>query len=543
MLLYETYAEDGPQIDDPQNPGVYSQHYAVTSYTYDLALHAVVGPTVSSQTYVGGYAGAPTNPYLQAYVLAGTVLVDRYTVPADPNAPGYDPAAVGLDRRVYHDEPTNPGGVRYDDQVLCDLELVAVQPYSPLGTGGTGRLVASWTTSSTDPVQGTAVGAVTRTVADLGAAGGEITGLPPGPYTLTLTLPAPIGCAVSRQVTVPAVTVAGCTDEYATNYAPAATLSDPATCTYAVRWRSAWGPGRMPVRVAALPGQVAAYSTALLYIGFRPGHPLAAQRPLSDPLELQATVGPDGFATFRLGPYLRAQLGTPDGAGGYRLDLNSPSAHDADLFVGYELRRHTGELLEHGYALNAAVPDEQLILNQALSPFQPAVPVWPGFDNYTVGNLTSADFGRFAGIGLGPANDYDHTALSCPTNPVPVAWLAPGGGFGYWVFQGRPQLGDDVGEGSSYQEPESGARRWSSRGDARRTITASSGVFKGAALMDGLRTLWRSPQVWYMPDVGSGVWVPVTIEPGTFPAGRLGSARQQVNISFTEAAPQYVQGQ
>ncbi|MDO7888164.1 hypothetical protein [Hymenobacter cheonanensis] len=370
--------------------------------------------------------------------------------------------------------------------------------------------------------------------------------LPAATYRVQVTdSSTPTPQVVGGTVTIKAYVapVIGCQDEYADNYDPAATTGGTASCTYTPRWRSAWGPSGVAVAVPALPGQVKAYTEANLFIGFRPGHPLAADRPLGPPLKLRATVGPQGFAVFRLGPYLQRALGASDGAAGYRLDLNSPTAFTADLYVGYELRRPTGELLEHGYALNSAVPDAAL-LPQVLSPFAGAVPVWPGFDSYQIAVKVTdgTPYGRGVLIS-GPASDFDLLTLPCPTNPLPVAWLAPGGGYGYWVFQGRPVLSDDVGEGQNFTEASSGERRWSQRGEAHGTITASSGVFNGPQFGEGLRTLWASPQVWYMPDVAGGEWVPVTLDGGSFPVRRLGLARTEVTLKFIEARPHYVQGQ
>ena len=427
---------------------------------------------------------------------------------------------------------TNPGG----------LQLDQLQLTQPTGTTPTGS-VAITVSGGLDPVTVAGIPGATTAVLAGGATQATATGLAPGDYTAVFTDADSPAKTLEAPFTIdPApVVVAGCQDEYATDYAPDATTAG--ACAYVVNWRSAWGPTGMAVRVPALAGQTAAYTRARLRIGFRPGHALAADRPFGPALELTATVGPDGFATFRLGPYLRSALGVDDGEDGRRLDLNSPTANTSDLFVGYELRRLTGELLEHGYALNAAVPDGALATGLLLSPFASRLPVWPGFDEYLLPQLNDAMVGKFGEMTTDNAYQYDNVRLPCPANPLPVAWLAPGGGFGYWVFQGRPQLGDEVGEGSSsYQEPESGERRYSDPGAARRTITASSGVFKGADLMEGLRTLWRSTQVWYKPMPG-GPWVAVTREPGSFPAGRLGVARQQVLVSFTHAAPEWAQGQ
>jgi hypothetical protein len=362
-------------------------------------------------------------------------------------------------------------------------------------------------------------------------------GLPPSTYTLRVRDSSSPAQVVQADLTVLPYTPpkAGCQDEYADNYDPAATSGGAVSCTYSPRWRSAWGPAGVAVRVPALPGQMAAYVVAELRIGFRPGHPLDATRPLGEPVKLHATIGPDGYATFRLGPYLRPALGSDDGAGGYRLDINTQTVDD--FYVGYELRRVTGEVLEHGYVVNAAVPDADLAEGTVLSSFA-QVPTWPGFD-WQRARLASRSTGRYGAMDeVYPS----HVRLPCPANPLPVAWLNPLGGWDFWVFQGRPQVGDEVGESQSFTEPATGQRRYSQRGEARGTTTASSGVFSGPQFAEGLRTLWASPQVWYQPVFG-GEWVAVTLGGGSFPVRRMGLARTEVNLTLNNATPHYSQGQ
>jgi hypothetical protein len=368
------------------------------------------------------------------------------------------------------------------------------------------------------------------------------TKLAPLRYTLRVTdSSTPTPQVVSGQVTVEpyAEPVAGCQDEYATNYDPAATSSG--SCEYAPNWRSAWGRGNMPVVVAAETTDTKSFLTALLRVGFREGHPLHDLRPLSAAITVRATIAPDGYATFHLGPFLRPLLGAADGLGGYRLDLNSDTAVSDDFYVGYELRRVTGEMLEHGYALNTAVPDEQLVEDRRLTPFAPLLPIWPGFDDYRIAFLANYNMGKFGELLDEAAMWFDTYRMPCPSNPLPVAWLAPEG-FGFWVFQGRPQLGDDVSDGQTYTEPSSGERRYSDPGEARQTVKASSGAFAGNDLLRGLRTLWRSPQVWYQPDP-EGEWIAVVVERGQRDVGRMGVRRQELQISFTHAAPEVAQGQ
>jgi hypothetical protein len=424
---------------------------------------------------------------------------------------------------------------------MCDLIIVSVTPYAPTTQGGTGSVTIRFTTTD-DFVIFSIAGPVNQNPGIVAAFDGVVYGpnLPPGTYTYSLNQQNDQGCTETGTFTVPDfVPVPGCTDEYADNYDPAATVSNN-SCTYTPRWRSAWQP--LAVRVAAQAGQVAAYVAAELRIGFRAGHPLAATRQLGAPIELRATVGPDGYATFVLGPYLRPALGAADGVGGYRYDLNSLTAFEADLYVGYELRRAgTDELLEHGYALNAAVPDALLPPDGVqLAPFA-VMPEWPGYLDYTVATL-STKLGGFGVVSGSVSGDYDTVRLPCPLNPLPVRWLAPGGGYGFWVFQGRPQLGDSVGEGQAFREASSGQQRYSDPGDAYQTYKATSGVFKGDSLLAGLRTLWRSPQAWAQLEPG-GDWLPIVIPRGDRDVARVGIRRQELILNFSLAAPEWAQGQ
>ncbi|WP_324671047.1 hypothetical protein [Hymenobacter sp. GOD-10R] len=333
----------------------------------------------------------------------------------------------------------------------------------------------------------------------------------------------------------PPETVRGCTNPAATNYNPLATEDDgscvlpppppdpePSPEPSALPWRSAWTP--LPVRVQATGDPLPPF----LSLELRAGSPLVPVQ------QLRATVGPDGYATFNLGPYLRSFLGSPLASGQRRLDLNSVNALTEEQYVGYELRDEV-KLHEAGLALNSAVPDE--LIPVYLTPFA-VLPVWPGFD-YEIARRTSE--GTLEAV-TESETGLARSGLPCPSNPLPVRWLSPEGGFGYWVFAGQPRYSDEVGEAQLYTEAVTAEQRISSRAPSRRRVEASSGLFTGKELLLGLRTLRFSPQAWYQPDP-EGPWVPITLGSGSFPLYREGVRKYEFSINFTEAAAVAVQGQ
>ncbi|TGD82866.1 hypothetical protein [Hymenobacter wooponensis] len=546
--IYEAYTEVSRQ-DDPQNPGVYTIQYEYTYSFWDDVAKAVEAGTQPS-SYMGGYAGAPPEP--QAYSWPTDTPLDAYTVPTDPAAAGYVAQYAGQYVTVYHD---GAGGVTYAPADVCDLAIKNIRPQAPSGPGAPGSVSFEATTSAatvTVNVHEAASGAFVLSLFQV-APGLLGTNLAPGNYALRVQDAQGCQLGISPEIlftvpTAPALVVLGCMDEEATNYNPLAT-EDNGTCRYAPRWVGAWSPEGVKVTVAPAGDPLPAYLSAELLAGYPVGHPLAASRPLVRVALLRATVAPSGLATFDLAPYLRAELGSLQ-QGARRLDLNSATAHTSDLFVGFQLLVG-GASVAKGYALNSALDEVTLELLRGsdlpLSPFGKTLPVWGGYD-FPVYALDEDPSGRFGLVTPRPAandgtKDIRVVNLPCPRYGLPVAWLAPGGGFGYWVFAGNHALGDEVGEGQSYLEATTQQLRYSSRTASRQVVEASSGVFSQRALAEGLRTLRRSVQAWYQPEGPGTTWVPITLKGGSFPAYREGRNRYEATIQFTEAVPQYVQGQ
>jgi hypothetical protein len=358
------------------------------------------------------------------------------------------------------------------------------------------------------------------------------------------------GCTAWQEyaITQPAPVV-GCRDESANNYNPLATQADNRLCRYTPRWVGVWSPEGVPVVVRPTAVPAPAYLSADLYAGYPVGHSLAAVRPLRYLATLRATVAPTGLATFDLAPYLRSELGALQDDGSRRLDLNSLSAQTDDLYVGFRLEM-AGKGMANGYALNSALVETKLeglrTGQDPLWPFGVTFPIWPGLSYFT-SKLHDDVTGRLGDVQKTPPASASAegilVAMPCPSHPLAVAWLAPEGGYGYWVFQGRHHYGDEIGEGQAYTEAGSNELRYSSRAPSRQTVEASSGIFSHRAFVEGLRTLRRAVQAWYRPAGLTGPWVPIVLKGGNFPAYREGRRRYEVTIQFTEAASMPIQGQ
>jgi hypothetical protein len=369
-----------------------------------------------------------------------------------------------------------------------------------------------------------------------------------GSYRLRLT--DANGCTASQEYTLtqPAPVV-GCLDASATNYNPLATQADNRLCRYTPRWVGVWSPDGVPVVVRPTAVPAPAYLSAELYAGYPAGHSLAAVRPLRYLATLRATVAPTGLATFDLAPYLRSELGALQDDGSRRLDLNSLSAQTDDLYVGFRLEM-AGQGMANGYALNSALGETKLeglrIGQDPLWPFGVTFPLWPGLSYFT-SKLHDDVTGRLGEVQKTPPASASAegilVAMPCPSHPLAVAWLAPEGGYGYWVFEGRHRYGDEIGEGQAYTEALTNELRYSRRAPSRRTIEASSGVFSDRALVEGLRSLRRAVQAWYRPTGLVGPWVPIVLQAGNFPAYREGRRRYEVTIQFSEGVAQTAQGQ
>jgi hypothetical protein len=430
------------------------------------------------------------------------------------------------------------------------LQLVSLTPFRPEAVPpATGR-VQILVSGGTAPLQ-VSIPGITAAPVPLNEDGFvEVEGLAPDVYTADIFDSSTPVQRVLVPFNIPAFVapVVGCFDEEAQNYDPLVTEPDNSLCVFAPQWRSLWPALAVPVVLSTDP--LPAYITAELYAGLPPGHPKADARPLRFLATLRATVSPrTGTAMVDVAPYLRPLFGALQSDGSRRLDINGLDAFGDDLYSYFRLKVG-GVAIRSGYVLNSALPEAALVpfteQGVPLTPFGRRIPAWPGFA-FPVPLVVTAENGRYgyvvedstlvnedAGVGL--------VHLPCPRNPVPVRWFSQEGGYGHWVFSGRPVHGDAIDEGQLYTEAGTGELRYSDPGLARRTLQVSSGPFSGRTLVEGLRTLRRAVQVWYQPELG-GPWVPVVLARGTFPAYRDGVHKYQFDVVFTEAVPQYAQGQ
>ncbi|UOQ53063.1 hypothetical protein [Hymenobacter cellulosivorans] len=432
-------------------------------------------------------------------------------------------------------------------EVVPLLSIDSVDPFAPTGPAPANGSVDVWTSGGKPPIKAYVAGV---TAADLTLTDGMGTiAAPPGLYTVQVADSSTPALRAFREFRIPpyVAPIIGCDDEEASNYNPLATQRDNSLCVYTSRWRSLWP--SLPIDVVVQDEVATTYVTAELYAGLIPGHPHEADRPLVFVTTLRATISPrTAVARFDVAPYLRPLMGALGSDGVRRLDINSPTAFSDDLYTYYRLKVGA-KTIESGYVLNAALADLSLHTTSPvpLTPFGKMLPFWPGY-SFPLSVLNFTGLGRYAFVTEVDPGEYEELGvhgvfMPCPTHGLPVRWVSPEGGYGYWVFAGKHQYGDDISDGATYTEAGTGEQRYSSPGVARRTVQVSTGPFRGRELVEGLRTLRRSPQVWYQPGGVGSEWVPVVVNRGAFPAYREGQTRYEFSVSFTEAAPQYTQGQ
>ncbi len=236
LLLYAAYTQVDyrDDRDTAAGTGSIAITYDSASYSWDTAQRRVVGPAYVARAviYNGGFPGDAPDPYAQPYSKPGTEVVDSYTVPSDPGLPGYEMAAAGKARTVYH---AGSGTVRYQDGAGCDLALSGVAGMAPGAPGQNGTVGFQLITSNRPATisifpAADFLAAASRYVPGDGSAG-EFS-VPPGDYRLVAQ--DALDCSVGQTVTVPAYAAParpGCTDPAASNYDPAATV-DNGACTY-----------------------------------------------------------------------------------------------------------------------------------------------------------------------------------------------------------------------------------------------------------------------------------------------------------------------
>lgn len=286
--------------------------------------------------------------------------------------------------------------------------------------------------------------------------------------------------------------------------------------------------------------------------GFPPSHPIA----VADPILAQGTypevairaTNRNDAATFDIAAYCRARL----------VSTREPQPVDPS---GRLWAAQLGVSNATAYLLDSGLNSSQLngyLSAYLLSPFRTLLPYWGATWQYrtyylqylpTPAQLTikMIDVEDTIEVSLelgGPPTSLATVSMPCPTYPLPICWLSPEGGEGFWIFSAKHTYGLTVGEGVSFYDA-ADTERLLSRGDVRDVVSVESGYLPNPALYDGLRTLFYTPQAWaYVGDytLDTGEWLPIIIEGGERTDYRSGEKQRQATVRFRFADPIPVQG-
>jgi hypothetical protein len=287
--------------------------------------------------------------------------------------------------------------------------------------------------------------------------------------------------------------------------------------------------------------------------GFPPTHPIA----IADPSLTQGTyptvdlraTNRGGGGLFDIATYCRARLVStrepqPEDPSGrlWAARLGFGNATDYFLDSGLSLNQLLG--LANGPYL--------------LSPFRALLPYWGAVwgyrtyylqyqHTYELYTIRMIDVDNTIEVSFEDGSDSTSiptVSMPCPTYPLPICWLSPEGGEGFWIFSARHTYSLSVDEGETYFDVNN-TERILSRGDVRDVVSVESGYLPDPALYEGLRTIYSTPQAWaYVGNytTAEGEWRPIIIEGGEYVDYRSGEKQRQVALRFRFADPIPIQG-
>jgi len=243
-MALENLTETLVLITQGQNNGVNFQWYDRRDRDWDTDLKDIVESGPFRVTWSEDEGTEPPRSTSRPI----TDLLDAYTVPSSPAAPGYDVTAVGRRRRIFHD---GNGGVRRVDTDACNLAISGLIIYQPTSPGGFGYIqvdvstVAATISMDVELVQ---PGITTYFQGPLDAVSGRqyIYNLPASTTPYTLRIFDSNGCRLRQPFPMAGYSKVGCMNPDASNYDPQATEDQtPSLCQFEPPSWSAVG-GLMP---------------------------------------------------------------------------------------------------------------------------------------------------------------------------------------------------------------------------------------------------------------------------------------------------------
>lgn len=130
----------------------------------------------------------------------------------------------------------------------------------------------------------------------------------------------------------------------------------------------------------------------------------------------------------------------------------------------------------------------------------------------------------------------DSPLLPCAKYPKQLYWLNRWGGWQTWVFDGKHEYEEEVGDEVTWQD-EASLTHTASIAPVLQRVAVKSG-FVPKAIYDTITTIRHSILVYHKDN---NAWREVNIERGSFPLFKEGDKRRECNFTFTYAEPLTIQ--